>query len=529
MSLSAPPPPRRRIPRTRPRLRAALAALALAVSAAACDRAPADTGAHATPQAVDGGGLETHPYMAAPGRNSMHADSYASDTAPFPAPRNKHPKVTWASKALPDAPGEPAQCAGMVFLKDGTPVAHCGAASSRPALRVIDPDTLKDLALYPLPVRPSTIVARTSGDPSVMFGDTSGAYFYLDHRDRVVIADAAQHLQRIAVEEDAAGRWRFRQVDDWDLSRHLPNDCATAKNPSPKGECDPVTAAQPDWQGLIWWVTRGGRVGTVNPDTGAVKSIRLGGEGIQNSFAAGPDGVSIAGDRRLYQMRANRQGVPQIVWSQGYDRGERRKPGQIDQGTGTTPTLIGDDYVAITDNAEPRMHVNVYRRAADPGGERLVCSVPVFGDGRSATENSIVAWGDGMAVENNYGYESPRSVRGGRSVDGGVTRVDIDKNGAGCHVRWKSDERSPTVVMKLSRANGLLYLYTKQPSADGTDTWHLTGVDWKTGRTRYRVATGTGDAFNNNWSPISLAPDGTAYVSTFGGLLSVRDRGDTAR
>jgi len=70
----------------------------------------------------------------------------------------------------------------------------------------------------------------------------------------------------------------------------------------------------------------------------------------------------------------------------------RWKPGSLSQGSGTTPTLLDPDgpggrdgYVAITDNADERMHVLVYRRdPALPAAGRLVCRVPVFGAG--ATE-----------------------------------------------------------------------------------------------------------------------------------------------
>ena len=58
--------------------------------------------------------------------------------------------------------------------------------------------------------------------------------------------------------------------------------------------------------------------------------------------------------------------MPQVRWSATYDRGTRQKPGQLSQGSGTTPTLIGKDLVAITDNAEPRMNVLFYKRDGSP-------------------------------------------------------------------------------------------------------------------------------------------------------------------
>ena len=49
------------------------------------------------------------------------------------------------------------------------------------------------------------------------------------------------------------------------------------------------------------------------------------------------------------------------------------KPSQVDAGSGTTPTIMDNGYVAITDNADP-MNVVVYRtakQAARPEAHRL--------------------------------------------------------------------------------------------------------------------------------------------------------------
>ena len=39
----------------------------------------------------------------------------------------------------------------------------------------------------------------------------------------------------------------------------------------------------------------------------------------------------------------------------------------------------------------------------------------------------------------------------------------------------------------------------------------------------YKILTGTGFAYDNNWAPITLDPDGAAYVGTVRGLLAIRD------
>ena len=48
-------------------------------------------------------------------------------------------------------------------------------------------------------------------------------------------------------------------------------------------------------------------------------------------------------------------------------------------------------------------------------------------------------------------------------------------------------------------------------------------MDFRTGRTVYKALAGDGVGFNNNYAPVSIGKDGTAYVGTLGGLVAVRD------
>ncbi|MFB4311005.1 hypothetical protein [Actinomadura sp. GTD37] len=478
---------------------------------------PAYVGGPAAPQPLAGRPVPANPHQGPVGTSSMHADSYASDTYPFAGPLGRAPEVLGEAKGG----GLPGLCSTVTFARrTGLIVAQCTRGQNF-VLRLIDPTTLKDLATYDLPPRPSTVQAVFSLSLDKVLTDTSGgAYYYLDPQDRAVLADSAFHLRRFAHDKGPDGKWRFTVTDDWDLSGYLPHDCAAWTNPWPKGECDPITAVGPDWGGLIWWITRNGRVGTVDPESGTVRMTRLAGESIQNSFAAAEDGVSVVSDHALYRMRADASGMPEVVWRQPYDRGTGRKPGQIDQGSGTTPTFFGDGYVAITDNADDRMHVIVRRR--DDGG--LVCQIPVFASGASATDNSLIGYGDSLFVENNYGYRNFFELPPGGSSVGGVSRVDVKPGGQGCETVWTSAERSPSTVAKVSVPAGLLYLYTKEPRKDLLDAWYLTAVDVHTGRTVYKVLTGMGKWFDNNWAPINIGPNGTAYVGVLGGLVAVRDR-----
>lgn len=477
-------------------------------------------GAPATARPVPAEAPPQHPYLAPNGRSGMHADAAGSGTHPYSGPLGRDPQVT--SEKIAALGGE---CATATFDSGGRLLTVCGTFSGF-LLKLLDPRTLATLAEYKLPQRSSTVEAVTRLDFEKIFKDTSGgAYFYLDHRDRVVLADSRQHVLRIAHGQNPDGGWKFTVEDDWDLTSHVPHDCVSWTNLFPSGVCDPVTSVMPDWQGRIWWVTRLGRVGTVDPASGALKSIRLDGEEIQNSFSVAADGVSIVSDHALYSFRAAADGTPQIQWRQTYDRGTGTKPGSVNQGSGTTPDLFGDGYVAITDNADGRMNVLVYRRGTDvPVDRRLVCRVPVFGAGASTTDNSLISWGNSLVVENNYGYENPTTLTLGRSVVGGATRIDVRPDGSGCDTVWESDVRSPSTVPKLSTANGLLYFYEKQPHALGIDAWYLTAVDFRTGKRVWKRLTGTGLLYDNNWAPITIGPDGTAYVGVFNGIVAVRDR-----
>lgn len=143
---------------------------------------------------------------------------------------------------------------------------------------------------------------------------------------------------------------------------------------------------------------------------------------------------------------------------------------------------------------------------------------PVFAPERSATENSIVAVGRSVIVENNYGYESPASVVGGQSTEPGVARVGV--GGGSCGPRWTSDVIAPTSVPNVSLRSGLLYVYAK-PEGDARDPFYFTAIDVRTGRTAWQRLTGTGSAYNNHYAASYLGPDRTAYIATLAGLLRV--------
>lgn len=453
------------------------------------DAGAAFLGAPATARPVSTYPVPRHPFMAPNGRSNIHNDAYMTDAYSWGGPlgRNTGVNSTWLGLE---------ECASITFDTQDRIVALCGSLDGA-KLRVIHPTTLATLALLPLPprsVRPGT----------TPFNDFCAAgYFYLDHQDHGVLSTNLNQVWVVGLNE--LGILLPEKI--YDLNQHVQiPDC--------------LASVLPDWSGRLWFVSKGAVVGTIDRVTGAMKSMKLEGEGVFNSFAVDEDGgVYIITDFALYRFDAAADGAPKITWRVPYDRGTRLKPGMLSQGSGTSPTLFGDGLIATADNADPKMNVEVYRRST---GE-LVCRVGVFADGLGATENSIIAMGNSLVVENNYGYTGVTAVANGLSTEPGVARVDVNPKKQTCTNVWTSRERSPTTVPKASLANGLVYLYTKPLRADGVDAWYLTAIDFRTGATRFSRLTGTGYLYNNHYAAIYLGPDGSAYIGTLGGLVRIAD------
>ncbi len=478
---------------------------------------PAFIGSPAVPKPV-AALAPLNPQLADRGRASMHSDGASSDVHMGPGLLGHNVVIKSRQGTL--MPG--GQCAIQTFSKDGKLVVLCASVTAF-QLHLLEPKTLALLAQFNMPSRPSTFHALVTLDPDKIMSDTSGAYFYLDAQDHVVIADAHKRLRRIGHRQLADKSWEFFESQSWDLKPHVPDNCFSLFNWFPRGECDRITAVMPGAKdGLIWWVTRQGRVGTLRPGSGAVQLLQLPGEQIQNGFSAVEDGVYIASDHAIYRFEADAQGKPRIGWREAYARSSSRKTGAIDQGTGTTPTLLGD-YVALTDNADGRINLLVYRRLQAAEGKRLICKMPLFDKSGSAAENSPIGWGRSIIVENNFGYQNAITQSDWSKINGGITRIDIREDESGCDVIWHSREKVPSVVAKLSAEAGLAYYYTFMPQVDGKIAWYLTALDFWTGRTMFKIRTGVGSGFDNNWSAMSLGPDGTAYVGLFKGLVAISD------
>ena len=436
-----------------------------------------------------------NPHLAPDPRSNIHNDTWMTDAYRHPGPLGRSPRAF--SGAM-----RPALCGSLTFHSRGYLVSVCPSVGTAPQARVIDAATLDVLATYDMPTAPDPPGTRAYQNFA------GGGYFFLDGRDRIWSATKTSHIFVLAVSADGRA---ITKVGDYDLSGVLASD-------------ERISSALPDFKGRLWFVSnRGGTVGILNPRTRRIRSMRLG-ESIQNSFTVDRNAVYVVSSRHMYRV-AVRRGRPRVDWKVRYRNSGIVKPGQADAGSGTTPTIMRGGYVAITDNADP-MNVVVYRKAKRlrRGHRRVVCEVPVFDAGASATENSLITAGRSLFVENNYGYQDPFGPNSGALTTPGFARVDVNRDGSGCRKVWTNrTERAPSVVAKLSTRTGLIYTYTRDEAPLLGQPYFWTAIDAHTGATAWKVYAGSGLGFNNNYAGLALGPDGTAYLGVTGGIVALRD------
>jgi hypothetical protein len=434
-----------------------------------------------------------HPFMAPNGRSNLHDDAYQTDAYRQAGPLGHDMSRT--STFLSH------ECGSITFDSQGRIVTICVGAEA-PVLAIMDPRTLEILAQMDLP-------PRNPGGGGVFTDFSGGGYFYLDNRDRAVFPTTSRHVF-VVHETDGPG---LEQERDYDLSGVVPQG-------------DGIISALPDWRGRIWFASKQGVVGFIEPGSGAVHSIAMH-EPIGNSFAVDETGgVFIVTDGALYRFDVGAGGEPKVSWRKGYANTGQIKPGQTQAGSGTTPTLLGRKWVAITDNGDP-MAIDVFRRRRSSRKHRIrhrrICHIEVLRQGAGDTDQSLIGVNKSLIVENNFGYSGPAATNGGGVTEPGLERVRIKRSGHGCRRVWSSEERAPSVVPKVSLRAGLVYTYTKPQRDDDVDAWYFTAIDYRTGRTVYKRLAGTGLGYNNNYAPVTIGPDGAAYVGVLGGLVSLRD------
>ena len=397
-----------------------------------------------------------HPFMAPNGRSNLHVDGYQSDVHQGPGPlgRQMEKRSTFLEGV----------CASVTFDSRGRIETVCVGVEG-PKLLLLEPRTLETLAVFPLP-------PRVPGGGNLFTDFAGGGYFFLDHRDRAVIPTTSRHVYVI---RQTGGGTGFAIERDYDLS--------TAVLPG-----DKIISALPDWSGRLWFASTSGVVGTIDPASGTVRSRPLG-ERIANSFAVENTGARLHGHRR--------GAVPA---GGGPDRPARgrlarglRELRRAEAGAGERRVRHDADADGRRPRRDHRQRRPDERARLPPRPQRArrAADLPParVREGRERDRPVADRHGPSLVVENNYGYSGPVATQQGGTTSPGLERVDLDPGG-GCHSVWRSAERAPSVVPKLSAANGLVYTYTKdpQPQDPTADAWYLTALDFRSGRTVYKRA-----------------------------------------
>ncbi|KAF4926632.1 Versiconal hemiacetal acetate esterase [Colletotrichum viniferum] len=368
--------------------------------------------------------------------------------------------------------------------------------------------------------------------------------------DMVILPTMERHIFQVE-RVDGTNSTTFNQVRDIDLTAILPQGHG-------------VVSSYLDGDENIWFtsvalMTTGtaedsSRLGYVTPN-GIVHIIALDGQRVENSIAVsgrtvylntGPLAFDTARSTvgHMFAFRADAiNGHIKALWNTTYDAGNAPKPGGFSQGSGSTPALIGDKYVAITDNADVQVNLLIYRQvdaSADglaDGQVPLVCAVPLFQPNGSANENAMVGYFDestySVLVNNNHGAPELQDLGAAGDANGafidfaplapGITRVDVGADGR-CAVCWALDVRS-TSVLSLSTANGLVYSYKQDEELAGRGpyVWYFTAIDFRSGEVVWRIRAGAGGWYNNNVAPTQMSPNGAIYQVVAGGVTWLRD------
>lgn len=322
-----------------------------------------------------------------PGTRTMHEDLFASDASVWAGPYGRNSEITYFQNTTSKFAGI---CPSFVIDQEERLITISFSRGSTTLLR-LHPHTMKPLYALALPPRSVRFWDALTNIDAIFASTSGGSYFVMDAHDRVIIPTTKNEIWIVSQHPENASRY-FKA--DFKLKTDLPpNDLMTSALPvvgSGRG-----SATKPASLGY-WFVSEGGRIGVARPEGQTpVKTIKLpNNEEIGNSCVVNRNGLFVVSSGALYRFELS-NGKIMTRFRAPYERGET-KLGQLSPGSGTTPTLLGERYVAIGDNAKV-MHVNLYCQTTG----KLLDRRPVFADQKgSACENSFIGNGNSLIVSN---------------------------------------------------------------------------------------------------------------------------------
>ncbi|KAF4986330.1 hypothetical protein FDECE_16004 [Fusarium decemcellulare] len=471
-----------------------------------------------------------------PASQSYHRDSGNTRSENYPGPLGKNTKVQSFSMAPP---------LPMYWDSEGRITAGAVCRESTACIVSLNPDTFEIEATFP-----------PAGEESEL--DMTGIVYMQLLDGHVTVPTPNRHLidlERI----DKGKKTSFVKRRDIDVSGVM-------------DEGSRVVGSAYDADGNLWFTT-GGYVGigiqsTGNTDVGYVDpegkihSIKIPNSRAENNFAIsgtdvylvlGPAGEADTPDATgyFYGFKPSKDGV-KVEMAISYKAGDGVKKGGISRGSGSTPSLLGNKYVAFIDNANDQVSVNILpQMPAGKNGTKPVCSMPLFERGASANENTVLNHWDGdstysVVVGNFYNgtplYMAPDGTIFGDGKDldpatingpfnnvsqmaPGLSRVDYNAKTGDCTTRWTNNDVRAGVTPILSTKTGLLYIPVQDYdlALEGHYVYYMAALDFKTGKEVWRVRIGAGGSFSHNIQSPVLTPDGGVGSHAIGGFIKVKD------
>jgi len=365
----------------------------------------------------------SHPYMKYSLPSAMHEDSYSSDVSNLPGPIPENVKVQYFH-VLQKKEGFSGMCPAFDFVNDSTMVTLSFGRENTTLLLLHVTDTIEVLDQIEVPGRGTKVMELIGkkGREKIFHNTAGGAYSYLSDKDHYYIPGANNNILRIQIkdrkfEDEIIESTNIKkQIEAGDLvDEHLSEkdkmNLLTALMPDIHGNiwftsrhgivglihrddltkegCMRVYASYIGFFGTIDKINKHfdshfksfedielfREIEKYTPEfkekfREAFMTTEDTREEIQNSFSIGKDGVYIVSNYALYKLHFNEENKRIELdpkWVEAYKTGDlvyandrKVKPGQLNAGSGTTPTLMDDRFVAICDNDSLQVNLCIY-------------------------------------------------------------------------------------------------------------------------------------------------------------------------
>ena len=543
-----------------------------------------------------------HPYMKFDLSSAMHEDCFSSDVSNSQGPVPINAEVQYFH-VLEKGKQYSGMCPSFAFVDENTMVTLSFGRATTTLLLLDIKDSIKVLDAMTIPGRghKGTELISNKARMKLFRSTEGGAYFFLSKKNEVFIPGPQYNILYIPVVDRKFDRSMATSLDILEIIKQadLVHEGLTEKEGWNK-----LTALMPDAEGNIWFTSRLGMVGMVDlNDTvglncpkvyasfilgiGLLKKIDFffgkkyddykdlefyregmsateyrnelrkffmvdphSREEIQNSFTVGPDGVYVISNIALYKLKFDRENKEIILdpkWEKAFDRGDLiyyndwiMKMGQLNNGSGTTPTLMDDRFVVYADNDYHQINMCVHSQ--EDGS--LISRHRLFNRDASACENSIVAYKNSLIIGNTFNFIDPFKEN---PTPGGLMRFDYDESTGRFEERrdWPAEFIDPkSATPKMTTVNGLIYVYHRSDSTfNKHHDWQLTAIDFVTGRKVFFIRPyfekgGFNDntglliktfslgrknynkkVFNNIWATYAFGPNNSIYIGAFRGFL----------